>query len=849
MKKKIICFLSIILAIIFCISLSACDDYANGEIKDDYFKNVNMPLVYEIYLDYMEEIGEEPLTYEEWFEVINGDEFQKGIIPEIRKNDTTDFWEISYNNGKGWNDLRFKTETEAQKDCKHTFGKWIILCEANDYFNGIRYRSCKHCNYKDYQFKLNGDVCLHLELETIVGQPATCIEEGLTDGKRCAKCGEIVVAQETLNKLNHIYDDEYDAVCNVCGHTREVSCAHTTLETLPAKDATCKESGLTEGKKCSKCGEIVVKQEIIDKVDHTYDDKYDAFCNVCGYERNAECPHTEVENIAGKPATCTAEGLTDGKKCVKCSEIVVEQETIGKLDHTIVIDEKVESTCKTTGLTEGMHCAECGDILVKQEIIPMSAEHTYDDEYDAVCNVCGYTREVGCAHTTLETLPAKDATCKESGLTEGKKCFDCGEIVVEQELIGKLEHTIVIDAGYAPSCTKSGLTDGKYCTRCDTVLVAQSEILATGHLLSIAEVVNPTCTEAGVTTYSCSACDYTQISEVINATGHNFIADSCVNCGKLALKPSEGLDYKLSPLGNYYIVTGKGTCTDNIIIIPSTYNGLPVQCIGERAFDCEYSITQFVIPSSVECIEKEAFSGYGAHQLIVKIGYTTYNDEIVAESEISKLSFIKSLAFAYCVSPYIRYNGDVQSFKTLAKDVNAFASNWNRQSDVIVVCNNAKLVYDADTDPKEFPSEMYNCIQITSKDQFTSGKYIIALEDGTSLGSIEETWITSKTMQDKGIVWELTINENGVIIKDSNGVPLSMYDEEGDNRVQVGEYIWTYNFQSDGTITFSGVRGEKTVYIAYNASFNGRFRVYRDYVVNGNFGKYYDYYFNIYKVI
>ena len=220
MKKKRIYFLSVILIITFCIALSACDedDLSNGT-ADDYFKNVNMPLVYEIYLDYMQEIGETPLTYEEWFEVVHGDEFQKGILPEIRKNDLTDFWEISYNNGKGWNDLRFKTETEEQKNCKHSFDKWIILCEGNDYCNGIRYRNCKNCNYKDYQFKLNDNVCLHLELETIAGTPATCTSEGLTDGKKCTKCGEVVVEQQIIPATD---DHSFiDGVCEICGEIGE----------------------------------------------------------------------------------------------------------------------------------------------------------------------------------------------------------------------------------------------------------------------------------------------------------------------------------------------------------------------------------------------------------------------------------------------------------------------------------------------------------------------------------------------------------------------------------------------------------------------------------------------------
>ena len=55
---------------------------------------------------------------------------------------------------------------------------------------------------------------------------------------------------------------------------------HThTEEVLPGKDATCEEPGLTEGKKCSECGEILVPQEEIPALGHSY---VDGKCTVCG---------------------------------------------------------------------------------------------------------------------------------------------------------------------------------------------------------------------------------------------------------------------------------------------------------------------------------------------------------------------------------------------------------------------------------------------------------------------------------------------------------------------------------------------------------------------------------------
>ena len=37
--------------------------------------------------------------------------------------------------------------------------------------------------------------------------------------------------------------------------------------------------------------------------------------------------------------------------------------------HQILVDAGVPATCTETGLTEGRHCAVCGEVLVKQETI------------------------------------------------------------------------------------------------------------------------------------------------------------------------------------------------------------------------------------------------------------------------------------------------------------------------------------------------------------------------------------------------------------------------------------------------------------------------------------------------
>ena len=100
-------------------------------------------------------------------------------------------------------------------------------------------------------------------------------------------------------------------------------------ETIPAKAPTCTETGLSEGKKCSVCGEITKEQET-----------------------TPAAGHNEIA-IPGKAATCTAKGLTEGKKCSICGEITKAQEEIATLPHTyddgVVSDSRKTYTCVKTG--------------------------------------------------------------------------------------------------------------------------------------------------------------------------------------------------------------------------------------------------------------------------------------------------------------------------------------------------------------------------------------------------------------------------------------------------------------------------------------------------------------------
>ncbi len=239
------------------------------------------------------------------------------------------------------------------------------------------------------------------------------------------------------------------------------------------------------------------------------------------------CEHEWVE------ATCTAP-----KTCSKCADTEGEA-----LDHTEAADEAKTATCTQTGLTEGKHCSTCGEVLIEQTIIPMIA-HTYLNDNDLTCEKCGYEKD--CTHAIKEPVAGKDATCTAAGLTAGEKCSVCGEIIVAQEEIKALDHDLVHHEAKAPTCTEGGWDAYDTCTRCDHNTKAEKGAL--GHDLVHHEAKAPACTEGGWDAYdTCSRCDYTTKVEK-NALGHDLVhheakAPTCTESGWDAYDACSRCDY------------------------------------------------------------------------------------------------------------------------------------------------------------------------------------------------------------------------------------------------------------------------------------------------------------------
>ena len=260
---------------------------------------------------------------------------------------------------------------------------------------------------------------------------------------------------------------------------------------------------------------------------------------------------------------------------------------------------------------------------------PNNHEHHYSVEWEWGEDVraifsceCGEDPTKLLANTTIEKI--KGPTCMEEGIEKIKaKVMFKNELYEEthENKIDALGHDLVTHSKKDDTCTEDGWTEYQTCTRCD---YSTYEIIkCSGHNI-VDTVLNPSCTEDGYTLHECTKCDYSYKDSYVKDLGHDYTNGVTVtNPGPategFTLHECSKCDYSykdnytsptliLTLVDDYYEISSVGNCTDSYIEIPSTYKGLPIKSIGEKAFyQCE-TIQEISLPDSIISIGDRAFS-------------------------------------------------------------------------------------------------------------------------------------------------------------------------------------------------------------------------------------------------
>ena len=148
--------------------------------------------------------------------------------------------------------------------------------------------------------------------------------------------------ESITDKASHVYTDDTDTTCDVCGYERTV--------TPPSHEHSYgdwSKDGTSHWHECTDTDCPNREESITDKASHVYTDDTDTTCDVCGYERTVTPPSHE-------------HSYGDWSK-----------------DGTSHWHECTDTDCPN-----------------REESITDKASHVYTDDTDTTCNVCGYERTV-----------------------------------------------------------------------------------------------------------------------------------------------------------------------------------------------------------------------------------------------------------------------------------------------------------------------------------------------------------------------------------------------------------------------------------------------------------------------
>ena len=421
--------------------------------------------------------------------------------------------------------------------------------------------------------------------------PATCTEDGLTEGKHCSACNEVIVAQTVEEKLGHdwsSYEVSVQVTCTTDGEEvrtcyRE-GCGQQEKNVIPSRNhdqgfntvtvpPTCTEEGydLTTCK-YGDC-DYSEKTNIVVAKGHNWgplsfarseDNTTWTASRTCKTDESHVDSETVQTVITTVEATCvqqgsvTYEAFFDAEWAPDQRDFKAGEYDFNNHKNTEVLEAKAP-TCIEDGLKEGLYCNDCKTVVVEQETEP-KLNHAYGEPVYSEWSVdyLTFTATRTCAHdaahvevATAKVTPsvAQEATCVQIGKITYTAEFteewaETKSITVDDE-INPDNHKNTTEVGAKdPTCTEPGYGAGLYCNDCEKMVEGgeQNEAPLSHRYEAEGSVVvtAPTCTEDGYTTMTCDrGCGHTEVVDIVTASGHknaepvkeNEVPASCMTDG------------------------------------------------------------------------------------------------------------------------------------------------------------------------------------------------------------------------------------------------------------------------------------------------------------------------------